>query len=49
MPISGLTDIYVDNMSVVHNTPKPKSKLKKRLNSICYHAVRELVARKEYL
>ena len=31
-------------MSVVTNTSKPESTLKKKSNSICYHAVRETVA-----
>ena len=32
------------NMSVIHNTQRPESMLKKKSNSICYHAVRESVA-----
>jgi hypothetical protein len=28
-------------MSVVHNTQRPESILKKKSNSICYHVVRE--------
>ena len=31
-------------MSVIHNTSKPESLLKKNSNSICYHFVREAVA-----
>jgi hypothetical protein len=31
-------------MSVIHNTQRPESTLKKKSNSICYHAVQELVA-----
>ena len=31
-------------MSTIHNTQKPESTLKKKSNSICYHAVRESVA-----
>jgi len=42
--VDGPTIIYGDNMSVIHNTSKPESTLKKKCNSICYHAVRELVA-----
>ena len=42
--ISGPTYVYGDNMSVIHNTQRPESTLRKKLNSICYHAVRELVA-----
>ncbi len=44
VPISGPSYIYGDNMSVIHNTQKPESTLKKKSNSICYHAVREAVA-----
>ena len=49
VPISGPTYIYGDNMSVIHNTSKPESTLKKKSNSICYHAVREAVAAGECL
>ena len=28
--------IYGDNMSVIHNTQRPKSTLKKKSNSVCY-------------
>jgi hypothetical protein len=42
--LSGPTYIYGDNMSVIHNTQRPESTLKKKSNSICYHAVRESVA-----
>ena len=37
--ISGLSDIYGDNMSVIHNTQRPDSALRKRSNSIFYHDV----------
>jgi hypothetical protein len=47
VPIDGQTYVYCDNMSVVNNTTKPKSMLKKKSNSIAYHAVREAVAMKE--
>jgi hypothetical protein len=47
--ISGPSFIYGDNMSVVHNTTKPESTLKKKSNQICYHAVREAVAMGECL
>jgi hypothetical protein len=46
---SGLSYAYVDIMSVVHNTPRPESVLKKKSNSVCYHAVREAVAMGEGL
>jgi hypothetical protein len=39
--LSGHTFVYGDNMSVVHNTQRPEYVLKKKSNSICYHAVRE--------
>jgi hypothetical protein len=42
--LSGPTFVYGDNMSVVHNTPLPESVLKKKSNSIFYHAVRESVS-----
>ena len=42
--ISGPTYVYGDNMSVIHHTQGPESTLRKKSNSICYHAVRESVA-----
>jgi hypothetical protein len=42
--LSGPTFVYGDNMYVVHNTQRPESVLKKKSNSICYHAVRESAA-----
>jgi hypothetical protein len=39
--LSGPTFVYGDNMSVVHNTQRPESVLKKKSNSIFYHEVRE--------
>jgi hypothetical protein len=39
--LSGPTFVYGDNISVVHNTQWPESVLKKKSNSICYHAIRE--------
>ena len=47
--INGPTYIYGDNQSVINNTSKPESVLKKKSNSICYHFVREAVAMKECL
>ena len=41
--------IYGNNMSVIHNTQRPESMLKKKNNSICYHAVRQSVATGEAL
>ena len=49
VPISGPSFIYGDNMSVIHNTQRPESVLKKKSNSICYHAIREAVAMGECL
>jgi hypothetical protein len=42
--IDGPIYVYGDNMSVVHNNQRPKSVLKKKINVICYHAVREYAA-----
>ena len=47
--IDGPTYIYGDNMSVINNTSKPESVLKKKSNSICYHFMREAVAAYECL
>ena len=44
VPIEGPTHMYGDNMSTTHNTQFPESQLKKKSDSICYHAVREAVA-----
>ena len=44
IPISGLSYIYRNNKSVVHTTSKPESVLRKKRNSVCYHAVDETVA-----
>ena len=49
VPISGPTFVYGDNMSVINNTTKPESTLKKKSNQICYHACRESVAMGESL
>ena len=43
------TYAYGDNMSVIHNTQQPESMLKKKSNSICFHAVYEVVALGELL
>ncbi len=47
--IDGPTYSYGDNMSVVKNSSAPESTLRKKCNSICYHAVREAVATGELL
>jgi hypothetical protein len=39
--IDGPTYVYGDNMALVHNTQRPESVLKKKSNTICYHAVLE--------
>ena len=41
--------MYGDNMSVITNTQKPESRLNKKSNEICFHAVRESVAMGESL
>ena len=43
VPLTGPTYIYGANMAVIYNTSRPESTLKKKSNSICYHAVREAV------
>jgi len=40
IPVDRPMHIYGDNMSVIHNTQRPESTLKKKSNSIFYHAVR---------
>ena len=47
VPIDGPSYIYGDNISVITNTSKPESTLRKKNNSICYHLIREAVAMKE--
>jgi hypothetical protein len=42
--LSGPTFVYGEIMSVVHNTQRPESVLKKKSNSICYHTVHESAA-----
>jgi hypothetical protein len=49
IPIAGPTYVYGDNMSVIHNTQRPESTLKKKNLSICYHTVHEAVAMGEIL
>ena len=44
IPISGASCAYGDNMSVIHNTSTPESRLKKKCNAIAYHAVHKSVA-----
>ena len=49
MIISGPTYVYGDNMLVIYNTQRPDSTLRKKSNSVCYHAMCELVAMGESL
>jgi hypothetical protein len=49
IPINDPTYIYGDNMSVIYNTQRPESTLKKKSSSICYHYMRESVAMGESL
>jgi hypothetical protein len=44
IPLTGPSFIYADNKSQVTNLTVPESLLKKKCNSICYHAVQESVA-----
>ena len=39
--VLGPSYAFGDNMSVIYNTSKPESILKKKSNSICYHFVSE--------
>ncbi len=39
IPLTGPFFIYGDNKSQITNSTKPESTLKKKCNSICYHAV----------
>ena len=38
VPIDGPSYIYGDNKSAITNSTRPESVLKKKCNSICYHA-----------
>jgi hypothetical protein len=49
IPLTGPSFIYADNKSQVTNSTIPESTLKKKCNSICYHAVQESVAMGESL
>ena len=48
IPVSGPAYVYGDNQSVLANTTIPESTLKKKMQSICYHFVREGAARHEW-
>ena len=47
VPIDGPSLIYGDYKSAITNSSRPESVLKKKCNSICYHACRESVAMDE--
>lgn len=49
VPLTGPSFIYGDNKSQVTNSTRPDSTLKKKCNSVCYHAIRESVAMGESL
>jgi hypothetical protein len=44
IPIEGPANIYCDNISMVDNSSKSESTLKKKHNAIAYHKVRESIA-----
>jgi hypothetical protein len=44
VPLSGPTYVYGDNKSQVTSSSRPELTIKKKCNSICYHAIRESVA-----
>ncbi len=44
VPIDGPANVYCDNNSVVTNSIRPESTLKKKHNAIAYHKVREAIA-----
>jgi len=47
--ITSPTYTFGDNMSIIFNTSRPESMLRKKSNSICYHAVQESVAMGEMI
>ena len=49
VPLTRPTYVYGYKISVIYNISQPESTLKKKSNSICYHAVRESVASVECL
>ncbi len=49
IPLTGPFFIYADNKSQVTNSTRLESTLKKKCNSICYHAVQESVTMGELL
>ena len=49
IPLSGPSSASGDNKSGITNSNQPESTLKKKSNSICYHAIHKLVAMGESL
>ena len=47
IPIDKETHVMVDNMSMVYNTTRLESTLKKKSNSLAYHFIRESTVAKE--
>ena len=44
VPLDGPAHVRIDNMSIVNNTSRPESTLRKKSNAVSYHFVRENVA-----
>jgi hypothetical protein len=44
VPMEGATNVFCDNESIVKNSSRPESTLKKRHNAIAYHRCREAQA-----
>ncbi len=49
IPLSGTSYVYGNNKSAITNSTMPELTLKKKSNSICYHAIQESVAMGESL
>ncbi len=49
IPLSEPSYVYGNNKSAITNSTTPELTLKKKSNSICYHAIRESVAMGESL
>ena len=47
VPLSGPTYKYRDSMSVIHHTQRSDLVLRKKSNSMCYHAIRKYMAMEE--
>ena len=43
VPIHGACKVFCHNNSVVQNTTRPKSPLRKKANIICYHKAQESI------